>query len=34
LDAGFYWESTQSFWNNGSGTMNMLGLRLAYTLGL
>lgn len=34
LDAGFYWESTQSFWNNGSGTVNMLGLRLAYTLGL
>ena len=34
LDAGFYWESTQSFWNNGSGTLNMLGLRLAYTLGL
>jgi len=34
LDAGFYWESTQSFWNDGSGTLNMLGLRLAYTLGL
>ena len=34
LDAGFYWESTQSFWNNGPGTLNMLGLRLAYTLGL
>jgi hypothetical protein len=34
LDAGVYWESTQSFWNNGPGTLNMLGLRLAYTLGL
>lgn len=34
LDAGFYWESTQSFWNNGPGTLNMLGLRLAYTLGI
>jgi hypothetical protein len=34
LDAGFYWESTQSFWNNGPGTLNTLGLRMAYTLGL
>jgi len=34
LDAGVYWESTQSFWNNGPGTLNVLGLRLAYTLGL
>ena len=34
LDAGFYWEQTQSFWNNGSGTLNLVGLRVAYTFGL
>jgi hypothetical protein len=34
LDAGFYYQSTQSFWNDGPGTLNTLGLRVAYTFGL
>jgi hypothetical protein len=34
VDCGFYFQSAQSFWNNGGGTVSTLGLRLAYTLGL
>lgn len=34
IDAGFYFQSAQSFWNNGGGNVSTLGLRLAYTLGL
>lgn len=34
LDAGVYFQQTQSFWNGGSGNLNQLGIRLAYTLGM
>lgn len=34
VDAGFYFQQAQSFWNNGGGNVSTLGLRLAYTLGL
>jgi len=34
IDAGFYYQGTQSFWNAGSGNLNQLGIRLAYTLGI
>ena len=34
IDAGFYFQQAQSFWNNGGGNVSTLGLRLAYTLGL
>jgi hypothetical protein len=34
IDAGFYFQQTQSFWNNGGGNVSTLGLRLAYSLGL
>ncbi|HWB91820.1 MAG TPA: hypothetical protein VG605_08215 [Puia sp.] len=34
LDAGVYFQQTQSFWNAGSGNLNQLGIRLAYTLGM
>jgi hypothetical protein len=34
IDAGFYFQQTQSFWNDGGGNVSSLGLRLAYSLGL
>jgi hypothetical protein len=34
IDAGFYFQQAQSFWNSGGGNVSTLGLRLAYTLGL
>jgi hypothetical protein len=34
LDAGFYFQQAQSFWNNGGGNVSTLGLRVAYSLGL
>ncbi len=34
IDAGFYFQQTQSFWNDGGGNVSTLGLRLAYTFGL
>jgi len=36
IDAGFYYQQyTSNFWNSGSaGTLNSLGLRLAYSFGL
>jgi hypothetical protein len=33
IDAGFYWQQTQSFWTGGSD-LNALGVRLAYSFGL
>jgi hypothetical protein len=33
IDAGFYWQQTQSFWTGGSD-LNTLGVRLAYSFGL
>lgn len=34
IDAGFYFQQTQSFWNDGGGNVSSLGLRLAYSFGL
>ena len=34
IDAGFYFQQAQSFWNNGGGNVSTLGLRLAYSFGL
>ena len=34
IDAGFYFQQSQSFWNNGGGNLSTLGLRLAYSFGL
>ena len=34
VDAGFYFQQTQSFWNDGGGNTSSLGLRLAYSFGL
>jgi hypothetical protein len=33
IDAGFYWQQTQSFWT-GESDLNTLGVRLAYSFGL
>jgi hypothetical protein len=34
IDAGFYFQQTQSFWNDGGGNVSSFGLRLAYSFGL
>jgi hypothetical protein len=34
IDAGVYYQQSQGFWNNGGGNVALLGIRLAYTLGL
>jgi hypothetical protein len=33
IDAGFYWQQTQSFWTGGSD-LNTLGVQVAYSFGL
>jgi hypothetical protein len=34
IDAGVYFQQTQSFWNAGGGNISSLGLRVAYSFGL
>jgi hypothetical protein len=34
IDAGVYYQQTQNFWNDGGGNIALVGIRLAYTLGL